>query len=62
MSYNLGNLSKEEKDKINADKAAAAVYAERHDIENFNALKIEHDLPEEIRVYFRERLKYYRSK
>jgi DNA polymerase-3 subunit theta len=63
MSHNLGNLSKEEKDRINADKAAAAVvYAERHGTEGFNELKTEHEQPPALREYFRERLEYYRSK
>lgn len=61
-SYNLGNLSKEEKDRINADKAAAGVvYAERHGIEGFNQIDTEASLSPELLSYFRERLNYYRS-
>lgn len=61
-SYNLGNLSKEEKDRINADKAAAGVvYAERHGIEGFNQIDTEALLSSELLTYFRERLDYYRS-
>lgn len=52
MSYNLGNLSKEEKDRINA---------ERHGIEGFNQIDTEASLSSELLPYFRERLDYYRS-
>lgn len=64
MSYNLGNLSKEKKDKINLDLAASGiVYQEKHEVEKkYNAYDIERTLSDEMKAYFRERLEYYRNK
>lgn len=61
MTYNLGNLSKEEKDKVNVDLAASGVaYREKNGLE-YNVIKTELEQPEELRELFKQRLEYYRS-
>ena len=59
--FNLGDLSKIEKDKINVDLAASGIaYKEKHGME-YDILRTELEQPEELREYFRKRLEYYRS-
>jgi DNA polymerase-3 subunit theta len=61
MSYNLGNLSKEEMDKVNVDIAASGVaYKERLNMPVV-AQHIEQEQPAELRAYFLERLAHYRK-
>ncbi|MGI9708703.1 DNA polymerase III subunit theta [Serratia marcescens] len=61
MSYNLGNLPKEEMDKVNVDLAASGVaYKERMNMPIVPA-QVEAEQPEHLREVFRERLQYYRS-
>lgn len=61
MSYNLGNLPKEEMDKVNADLAASGVaYKERMN-QPVIADQVEREQPEHLREYFRERVAYYRE-
>lgn len=61
MSYNLGDLSREERDKINVDLAASGVaYKERLNMPVI-AEQVEREQPEEMKTYFRERLAHYRD-
>ena len=61
MSYNLGNLSKEEMDKVNVDIAASGVaYKERLNMPVV-AQQVEREQPAELRAYFLERLAHYRK-
>ncbi|CAI2003896.1 DNA polymerase III subunit theta [Serratia marcescens] len=61
MSYNLGNLPKEEMDKVNVDLAASGVaYKERMNMPIVPA-QVEAEQPEHLRDLFRERLQHYRS-
>ncbi|PWC10504.1 DNA polymerase III subunit theta [Brenneria corticis] len=61
MSYNLGDLPQEERDKVNIDIAASGVaYKERMNMPVIPA-QIESEQPEKYREYFRERLAYYRG-
>lgn len=61
MSYNLGNLPKEEMDKVNVDLAASGVaYKERMNMPIVPA-HVEAEQPEHLRELFRERLQHYRS-
>ena len=61
MSYNLGNLTKEEMDKVNVDLAASGVaYKERMNMPIVPA-QVEAEQPEHLRELFRERLQHYRS-
>lgn len=61
MSYNLGNLPKEEMDKVNVDLAASGVaYKERMNMPIVPA-QVEAEQPEHRRELFRERLQHYRS-
>lgn len=61
MSYNLGNLPKDEMDKINVDMAASGVaYKERMNMPVI-PVQIESEQPEHLREYFRERLNHYRE-
>ncbi|RLM13326.1 DNA polymerase III subunit theta [Gibbsiella quercinecans] len=61
MSYNLGNLPKEEMDKVNVDLAASGVaYKERMNMPVVPA-QVEAEQPEHLREYFRERLIHYRK-
>lgn len=61
MSHNLAARSREERDRINVDLAAAGVaYKER-----MNMPVIPHEVemqqPETLKDYFRERLQHYRN-
>ncbi len=57
MSYNLGNLPKEEMDKVNVDLAASSVaYKERMN-QPVIADQVEREQPEHLREYFRERVR-----
>ncbi|MEQ9888849.1 DNA polymerase III subunit theta [Pectobacterium zantedeschiae] len=59
--YNLGDLSPEEREKINVDLAASGVaYKERLNMPAI-AEQVEREQPETMRDYFRERLAYYRQ-
>ncbi|WP_409311440.1 DNA polymerase III subunit theta [Pectobacterium sp. B1J-3] len=61
MSYNLGDLSQEERDKVNVDLAASGVaYKERLNMPVVPA-QVEAEQPEKYREYFRDRLAYYRE-
>ncbi len=61
MSYNLGNLPKEEMDKVNVDLAASGVaYKERMNMPIVPA-QVEAEQPEHLRELFRDRLQHYRS-
>lgn len=61
MSYNLGNLSKEDMDRVNVDIAASGVaYKERLNMPVV-ALHVEAEQPTELRAYFLERLAHYRK-
>ncbi|WP_240429793.1 DNA polymerase III subunit theta [Serratia marcescens] len=61
MSYNLGNLPKEEMDRVNVDLAASGVaYKERMNMPIVPA-QVEAEQPEHLRELFRERLQHYRS-
>ncbi|TCL06888.1 DNA polymerase III subunit theta [Sodalis ligni] len=61
MSYNLGNLSKEDMDKVNVEIAASGVaYKERLNIPVV-AQQVEAQQPAEMRAYFLERLAHYRK-
>ncbi|CAI1636686.1 DNA polymerase III subunit theta [Serratia entomophila] len=53
MSYNLGNLPKEEMDKVNVDLAASGVaYKERMNMPVI-PVQVEGEQPEGLREYFR---------
>ncbi|MFU9004238.1 DNA polymerase III subunit theta [Proteus sp. TSJ240517] len=59
---NLANLTQEEKDKINVDLAASGVaYKERLNMPVV-ASEVERQQPEHLRVYFNERLAFYRER
>ncbi len=61
IMYNLAELPKEDKDKVNVDLAASGVaYKERLGKPVID-VKIERQQPEHLREYFRERLVYYRE-
>ncbi|RLM26542.1 DNA polymerase III subunit theta [Brenneria alni] len=61
MSYNLGDLPQEERDKVNIDIAASGVaYKERMNMPVIPA-QVEAEQPEKHRAYFRERLAHYRE-
>ncbi len=59
--HNIANLPQDEKDKINADLAAAGIaYKERLGLP-YDLYETENQQPENLRGYFRERLVYYRE-
>lgn len=61
MSYNLGNLPKDEMDKVNVDMADSGVaYKERMNMPVI-PVQVEDQQPEHLREYFRERLMHYRG-
>ncbi|HEJ7065647.1 TPA: DNA polymerase III subunit theta [Serratia marcescens] len=61
MSDNLGNLPKEEMDKVNVDLAASGVaYKERLN-QPVIAEQVEREQPEHLREYFLERVTHYRG-
>ncbi|UUE37957.1 DNA polymerase III subunit theta [Pectobacterium aroidearum] len=61
MSYNLGDLPRDERDKINVDLAASGVaYKERMNLPVI-AEQVEREQPEHLREYFRERIAHYRD-
>ncbi|EHD21308.1 MULTISPECIES: DNA polymerase III subunit theta [Brenneria] len=61
MSHNLGDLPREERDKVNVDIAASAVaYKERMNMPVI-AEQVEREQPEHLREYFRERVAHYRE-
>ncbi|KFK94578.1 MULTISPECIES: DNA polymerase III subunit theta [unclassified Serratia (in: enterobacteria)] len=61
QSYNLGNLPKEEMDKVNVDLAASGVaYKERLNLPVIPA-QVEAEQPKHLQEYFRERLVHYRK-
>lgn len=60
-SYNLGNLPKEEMDKVNVDMAASGVaYKERLNMPVIPA-EVAAQQPAHLREYFLERLTHYRE-
>jgi len=61
MSYNLAARSREERDKINVDLAAAGVaFKERMNLPVI-AMEVEMQQAAELREYFKERLQHYRN-
>ncbi|MEC5321178.1 DNA polymerase III subunit theta [Brenneria populi subsp. brevivirga] len=61
MSHNLGDLPREERDKVNVDIAASGVaYKERMNMPVI-AEQVEREQPEHLREYFRERVAHYRE-
>ncbi|MEQ9844605.1 DNA polymerase III subunit theta [Pectobacterium brasiliense] len=61
MSYNLGDLPRDERDKVNVDLAASGVaYKERMNLPVI-AEQVEREQPEQLREYFRERVAHYRN-
>jgi len=61
MSYNLGNLPKDEMDKVNVDMAASGVaYKERMNMPVI-PVQVEEQQPSHLREYFLERLIHYRD-
>ncbi len=61
MSHNLAARSKEERDRVNVDLAASGVaYKERLN-QPVIPQQVEMEQPEELRVYFRDRLQHYRQ-
>lgn len=61
MSYNLGNLPKDEMDKVNVDLALSGVaYKERMN-QPVIADQVERVQPEHLRGYIRERVAHYRD-
>ncbi|MCA5919266.1 DNA polymerase III subunit theta [Pectobacterium brasiliense] len=61
MSYNLGDLPSDERDKVNVDLAASGVaYKERMNLPVI-AEQVEREQPEHLREYFRERVAHYRD-
>lgn len=60
-SYNLGNFTKEEMDKVNIDLMASGVaYKERLNMPVIPA-EVASQQPEHLREYFHERLMHYRD-
>ncbi|MEI7143261.1 DNA polymerase III subunit theta [Pectobacterium brasiliense] len=61
MSHNLGDLPRDERDKVNVDLAASGVaYKERMNMPVI-AEQVEREQPEHLREYFRERVAHYRD-
>ncbi|MBN3345176.1 DNA polymerase III subunit theta, partial [Pectobacterium brasiliense] len=61
MSHNLGDLPRDERDKVNVDLAASGVaYKERMNMPVI-AEQVEREQPEHLREYFRERVAHYRG-
>ncbi|MGQ5288466.1 DNA polymerase III subunit theta [Pectobacterium actinidiae] len=61
MSQNLGDLPRDERDKVNVDLAASGVaYKERMNLPVI-AEQVEREQPEHLREYFRERVAHYRD-
>lgn len=61
MPHNLASRERAERDKVNVDLAASGVaYRERLNLPVIPA-QVEHQQPEELRDYFRERLANYRN-
>ncbi|MEI7261318.1 DNA polymerase III subunit theta [Pectobacterium carotovorum] len=61
MSHNLGDLPRDERDKINVDLAASGVaYKERMNLPVISE-QVEREQPEHLREYFRERVAHYRQ-
>lgn len=59
--YNLAERSQEEMDKVNVDLAASsAVYKERYNMPVVAEL-VEREQPEHLKLYFRERVAFYRE-
>ncbi|MBA0190218.1 DNA polymerase III subunit theta [Pectobacterium odoriferum] len=61
MTYNLGDLPREEREKVNVDLAASSVaYRERLNLPVI-AEQIEREQPEHLREYFRQRVMHYKD-
>lgn len=61
MSYNLANLDKDQRDKVDVDLQASSVaFKERYGMP-FNLREIENSIPAHLHQYFSERLAHYRS-
>ncbi|GKV90478.1 MULTISPECIES: DNA polymerase III subunit theta [Pectobacterium] len=61
MTHNLGDLPREEREKVNVDLAASSVaYKERLNLPVI-AEQVEREQPEHLREYFRQRVSHYRE-
>ncbi len=61
MKHNLTLLTREERNRINCDLAAAGVaYKERYNMPVIPA-QVENEQPEELRTYFQQQLSTYRQ-
>ncbi|MEQ9864647.1 DNA polymerase III subunit theta [Pectobacterium aroidearum] len=61
MTHNLGDLPREEREKVNVDLAASSVaYKERLNLPVI-AEHVEREQPEHLREYFRQRVMHYRN-
>lgn len=61
MTYNLAELSAEEKNQLNTDLAAAGVaFKERYNMPVV-PIHVENEQPESLRAYFQEKLTTYRQ-
>ncbi|MBA5204722.1 DNA polymerase III subunit theta [Pectobacterium versatile] len=61
MTYNLGDLPRDEREKVNVDLAASGVaYKERLNLPVI-AEQVEREQPEHLREYFRQRVMHYRD-
>ncbi|SLM63185.1 MULTISPECIES: DNA polymerase III subunit theta [Dickeya] len=61
MGYNLAELPYDEMEKVNVDLAASSIaFRERYNMPVI-ADEVERQQPAHLRVYFRERVRYYRE-
>ncbi|MFJ5395104.1 DNA polymerase III subunit theta [Pectobacterium parvum] len=61
MTHNLGDLPREEREKVNVDLAASSVaYKERLNLPVI-AEQVEREQPEHLREYFLQRVTHYRE-
>jgi len=60
-SHNIAARSREEREKINVDLAAAAIAFKERLNQPVIPMEVEMQQPERYREYFRERLQHYRG-
>ena len=61
MSYNLAELPREERDKLDVDLHASGIaYKERYGMP-FNYREIELLIPAKLKDYFKERVEFFRT-
>lgn len=61
MSYNLAELPREERDKLDVDLHASGIaYKERYGMP-FNYREIESLIPADLKDYFKERVEFFRT-